>query len=614
MRKIGRFFKHYKAFSIVMAFGLAGLSVELAGFWAAHSMAARWIVSITAVAACLPLLREMWHDLRSGRYGVDILAVTAIITAVILGEYWAAIVVVIMLTGGEALEDYAERRAKTELSTLLARAPQQATVLRGRKTTRLPVHKVQVGDKILLKPGEIVPVDAVILDGDGDFDESALTGESLPVNKQPSDHIMSGSATIDGAVTARCVRIAKDSQYEQIVRLVQTASTSQAPFVRLADRYALPFTVIAYAIAGGAWIASGDPMRFLQVIVVATPCPLILAAPIAIISGMSRSAKAGIIVKTGGALERLAQAKTIAFDKTGTLTLGKLQVDAIELFGDADKRVVLAAAASLEQHSNHVVAQAILDRAHTQKIKLGKVKSLKETAGQGLSATYLGKMAAVGRLSYLRDLGIATKGIREPKTTATYVALDGQLAGAITFKDTVRPESQGTIALLNRLGYRRIHMITGDNPEHAKTIAGEVGIDEVNITANALPAGKLQAIEAFDRKPVAFVGDGVNDAPVLTAAEVGIALGARNSTVASESADIVIMPDDISKVAAAAQIAKRTFSIARQSILIGIFISVGLMGVYATGRFSALSGALVQELVDVIVIFNALRAHGPFKQ
>lgn len=609
LRTIVRFLKRYKHLRLVLLASLIGLGLELSG----QSEISRWMLSAIALGSCLPLLRDMWHDIRSGSYGIDILAVTAIVTAVILGEYWAATVIVIMLTGGEALEDYAENRAKTELSALLQRVPQKATVLRGRKAVRVPASEVKPGDKIVLKPGEVVPVDAVILEGGGNFDESAITGESLPVSKQPGEEILSGTINVDGAVTARCLHAAKDSQYQQIVKLVKSASASQAPFVRLADRYAIPFTIIAYTIAGCAWIYSGDPMRFLQVIIVATPCPLLLAAPIAIISGMSRSSKHGIIVKTGGALERLAQAKTVAFDKTGTLTLGQLKVDGITTYGNHKEADILAAAASLEQHSNHVVAKAILAEVANRKVKLAKVKSLVEAAGQGLEASFGGSKVLVGRLSYLQSHGVDTSAAGKADKTATYVAINGKLAGAISFSDAVRPESKDTIADLRRLGYQHIRMVTGDNRASARSVAAEVGIDNQHITAEALPADKLRALEAEGNGPAVFVGDGVNDAPVLTASSVGIALGARGSTVASESADIVIMADDISKVAAAAGIAKRTFSIARQSILIGIVISVGLMGVYATGRFSALSGALLQELVDVIVIFYALRAHGPFR-
>lgn len=609
MKKIGRFLLRYKHFTIALAAAL----IALAQYFSGQQTFANWLLGIVSIAAIFPLLKDMWEHLRSGGYGIDILAITAIVTAVILGEYWTAIIVVIMLTGGEALEDYAEHRAKSELEALMTKAPQKATILRGRKTVEVSARDVEVGDKIVLKPGEVVPVDAVILDGGGSFDEASLTGESTPISKQVGDELLSGSINIDGAITARCLRKAANSQYEQIIKLVKAASNSQAPFVRLADRYSVPFTALAYAIAGSVWAVSGDPMRFLEVIVVATPCPLLLAAPIAIISGMSRSAKQGIIVKNGGALERLAEARTIAFDKTGTLTLGQLKVAKINVVKPFTKDEVLAAAASLEQHSNHVVAQAVANAALEQKLRVAKVKQLRETAGQGLSAVNNGKQVHIGRLSFLEDQNTdMSSKLPTVDETAAYVAIDGKIAGVITFSDTVRPESKRTVELLRRLKFDRIMMVTGDNRANALAVAQQVGINKIDVTAEALPADKLRAIEQVEKRPVAFVGDGVNDAPVLTASDVGIALGARGSTVASESADIVIMLDDVERVATATHIAHYTFKIARQSILIGIFISVGLMFAFSTGRFTALSGALLQEVVDIIVIFNALRAHGPF--
>jgi len=524
MRKIGRFLKRYKMFSGVVVAAVVALGLNLAGF----KTAAHWILGTVALLAALPLLRDMWEDVRSGTYGIDILAITAIVASVLLHEYWAAIVIVVMLTGGEALEDYAEHRAKTELDTLLTKAPQKATVLRGRKVLEIPAREVAVGDKVLLKPGEVVPVDAVILEGDGDFDEAALTGESLPVHKEAGDDLLSGSINVDGAITARCVRSAQNSQYEQIIKLVRAASNSQAPFVRLADRYSIPFTIIAYAIAVSVWVISGDPVRFLQVIVVATPCPLLLAAPIAIISGMSRSAKHGIIIKTGGALERLAEAEVIAFDKTGTLTMGQLRVQAIEAFGSFDTSAVLAAAASLEQHSNHVLANAVANEATKRKVKLSKVKQLKETAGQGLAAGYNGKTVRVGRLKFLQEAGVTIpKKLASPKQTAMYVAIGNDLAGIITFEDTIRPESKATIEALEKLNYKQIMLVTGDNKANATAVAKAVGIKTESITAEALPADKLHAIEAVTDRPVVFVGDGVNDAPVLTGTlKVSVALPA----------------------------------------------------------------------------------------
>ncbi len=609
LRRIARFLLQYKLFSLSVLAIIAGLILELLGL----RVATNWLLAVVSIIAVIPILVEMWQDLRTGRYGIDILAVTAIVASVALKQYWAGIVIVVMFTGGEALEDYAEHRAKTELDALLSSVPNQATIIRKGKTLNVKVSEIRVGDLIIIKPGEVVPADAVISEGSANFDESSLTGESLPQSKSAGDELLSGTVNIDGAITAKCIREAKDSQYEQIIKLVRSAASSQAPVVRLADRYAVPFTFAAYSIALAAWYFGHQAIRFLEVIVVATPCPLLLAAPIAIISGMSRAAKHGIIIKTGSALEQLAGAKTIAFDKTGTLTLGELTVDNVKSFAPYTEQNLLALSASLEQNSNHVLARAIVDKANQRNVKIAKAKHVKETAGQGLAATVSGKAVLVGRLDFLKANDVKPrKAQTAPAETATYVAIDGDLAGYITFKDELRPDSKSTIKRLQKLGAKHILMVTGDNKATAKAVAKQLGITHVH--AEMLPGDKLRVLEELKERPVVFVGDGVNDAPVLTAADVGIALGARGSTAASESADMVIMLDEVSRVATALEIAKRTFMIARQSILGGIALSVILMFVFATGKFPPLAGAIVQEVVDIIVIFNALRAHGSWRR
>jgi heavy metal translocating P-type ATPase len=380
----------------------------------------------------------------------------------------------------------------------------------------------------------------------------------------------------------------------------------------LAERYSLPFTVAAYAIAGSVWAVSADAIRFLEVIIVATPCPLLLAAPIALISGMSRASRHGIIVKTGSALEKLAEARTIAFDKTGTLTKGTLEIDSVAAYPGFTQDEVLKLAASLEQNSNHVVATAVVNHAKSKNVKLIKAKHVREISGRGLQAQLQSKTVLAGRYSLLKENDVTTpKNFKEDavKQTAVYVAVDGALAGAICFSDEIRPETETTLKRLHKAGLKRILMITGDNAASANTIAKALGIDEVH--AEMLPSDKLHIVDDIPEKqrPLVFVGDGVNDAPVLTSADVGIALGARGSAAASESADMVIMHDDITRVASAYAISKRTFRIATQSIFVGIGLSVALMLVFATGKFSPLTGALVQEVVDVVVILNALRAH-----
>ncbi len=611
LKRLGRFFREYYQLGWVIVAIVAAVIFTVAGL---HKVA-HIILAVAAIVNAIPLIWGMIQDLRNGTYGVDILAATAIITSVILGEYWAGMIIVLMLTGGEALEDYAENRAKTELSALLKQAPKKAHLIRGRKVVDVSVASIKVNDKLLIKPGEVVPVDAVILEGTSSFDESSLTGEPLPVDKQTGDELLSGTVNVEGSVTVKALHTAADSQFEQIIKLVKSATTSQAPFVRLADRYAIPFTIVSFIIAGGAWAMSGESLRFLQVLVVATPCPLILGAPIALISGISRAARNGIIIKNGGAIEQLAAVKTVAFDKTGTLTEGRPSVNRVVAFGKNKKSNVLMYAAALEQHSSHILAKAIIEEAASKKISLPKARNVKEVVGNGLTGTVNKKSVAAGKLLFIKNQDLVLpKTFKQAdfKDTTSLVAVDNEVIGAIEFTDALRPQSKTMLEKIKALGIKHTLMVTGDNMTTARAVAKKLGITDVK--ADSLPADKLVAIETVKDRPVAFVGDGVNDAPVLTASDVGIALGARGSTAASETADVVIMLDDISKVSQSLDIAQNTLKIARQSILIGIFISIGLMLVYSTGRFSATSGAAIQELVDITVIVYALRAHGPWKK
>jgi heavy metal translocating P-type ATPase len=603
LRRVVHFFKEYRQLSFAVAVTVIGAILDLTG----QDTVSHWVLGIGALVATIPLLIDMLNTLRGGHFGIDVLAATAIITSVILGQYWAAIVIVLMLTGGESLENYAERRAKKELTALLSHRPKIAHLLKGRKVVDIKAADVHPNDKLNILPGEVVPVDAVIIEGTTSLDEASLTGESIPVTKSVGDTILSGSVNLDGVLTVKALHNAAESQYEQIIKLVRSATSGQSPFVRMADRYSVPFTTISFFIAGATWFATGEAIRFLEVLVVATPCPLLLGAPIAIISGMSRASKHGVIIKTGSALEQLAAVQTIAFDKTGTLTQGLPVVDSIKTYNSFSEDRVLQVAAALEQNSTHVLAAAILHEADKQKVIYRAAKQVKETSGHGLNGRLGGSTVLVGHAKLLQEAGVELPTIKTIKSTVTYVAIDGKLAGTITFKDEIRKESRSLIRRLRKAGVRKFALITGDNEASALSVAQELNIQDVY--PDCLPAQKMQAIEEMTA-PVAFVGDGVNDAPVLTTADVGIALGARGSTAASETADVVIMMDDVSKVATSVEIAKRTLFIAKQSVLIGIFISLGLMAVFATGKFKPVQGAVIQEVVDVIVIINALRAHG----
>lgn len=606
IKLVYNFLRERLLLSLAIVAIIVGLVLQIFGY----HLALELLLGAVSIFECIPLALSLIEDLRTGTYGIDILALTAIIVAVVLRQDWAAIVVVLMITGGESLEDFANKRATNELSALLKNAPAIAHLVKNGKIIEVKAKDIKSGDKFLVRPGELVPVDGLVIEGTSSFDESSLTGESLPSLKDVGSKLLSGSINMEGLITAKATASAEESQYQQIIKLVQAAEESKAPFVRLADKYSIPFTLIAYAIALSVGLYYGSAVRFLDVIIVATPCPLLIAAPIALISGMSKSSKYGVIIKSGTALEKLASIKTIAFDKTGTLTTGKLTIKKIKAHSNYSKDDLLSMAASMEQFSNHVIARAIVNEAATRKLKLTKVKKQTEVAGRGLVGSIKSQKIIAGRIelldleniSYPKNILKETEGF-----SAVYMALDGKFIGYIALQDSLRGESKTTIKQLKDSGIEHFSLITGDNQSVASSVAKSLGIDQV--VADALPGDKLTAVEDIKLKPVAFIGDGVNDAPVLTASDLGIALGARGSTAASESADIVVMPDNLQPIASVYKIAKYTFSIARQSILVGIGLSLALMVVFATGRFKPLYGAMLQEVVDVVVIFNALRVH-----
>ncbi len=562
----------------------------------------------------VPMAYNMFKQLLRGQYGLDILAVIAVSASLALHEFFAAVVIVIMILSGQALEDYAQEHAKKELKDLLKRAPKIAHKKVGADFVDVAVNTVKIGDILLIKPGEVVPVDAIITKGQTSVDESALTGESLPLDKTVGDNLLSGSINQQSVITVKALHTSKQSQYEQIVAMVSGAASAKSPFVRMADMYSVPFTIVSLTIAGGAWAASGDPVRALEVLVLATPCPLLIATPVALVSGMSKGARKGIIFKHGGALEKLANIKAIAFDKTGTLTVGVPSVSAVVPYKSslsADELLTLAAAA--EASSSHILALAVVAQAKQRSLAIPQITNLTETVGSGITATINKQLVTVGKFAFLKGQGIHMPA--EPADdaqqgqTAIYIAQSNTYVGAIFFSDTVRPEAAGTLTKLKKMGIKRFMMLTGDKQQVADRIARAVGITHVK--AECLPADKLHALTLFRKKysPLAFVGDGVNDAPSLAAADVGIALGAKGSTVASETADVVIMLDDFSKVAQSVAISKRTISIAKQSIFLGIGLSIILMLFAAlTGFLKPVYGAFVQELVDVATIFLALRA------
>ena len=592
--------KHSTKLGLIIAIALFSAVLEF-GFGLA--LVAQIIITITGTLIALSMLKEMIKTLRSGSYGVDLLAITAVAATLAVGQYWAAMIVLIMLVGGDSLEDYASKKAHTELKALLDNSPQTAHKVVADKLVDIKVDEANIGDQLVVKPGETVPVDGHVIKGSSMFDESSLTGESRPITKNVSDTIYSGSINGDSAVTMTVDKLAKDSQYQRLIQLVKQADSTPAHFVRMADRYAVPFTGIAFVIAGIAWFVSKDPVRFAEVLVVASPCPLILAAPVALVSGMSRSSRNGIVVKTGSVLEKMATAKTAAFDKTGTITSGRLFVDQIKPVANTTKEELLGYAASAEQSSGHILARSLLNYAVKHDVKLLEVQQLSEVTGNGVTAQISGQTVKVGKASFVAP----TAKITETTQTCVYISLNDQYIGAITFIDKLRPEAAQTMQTLRDHGVQHLMMLTGDQQAIAQTIAKEVGIDDVR--AKLLPEEKIQALKAVPESehPVIMVGDGVNDAPSLTVADVGIAMGAHGATAASESADVVILKDDLLKVAKAVEIAQDTLRIARQA-LIGIFICVFLMLVASTGLIPAIVGAMFQEVIDTVSILWGLRA------
>ncbi|HWM17884.1 MAG TPA: heavy metal translocating P-type ATPase [Microbacterium sp.] len=609
MRHILRALTRYPVITATVVVGIVVLALDLVDM----DRASRWVATLYVSAVIVWTLIGMVRDVMRGHVGLDVLAVVAMVATLAVGEYVASLIIVLMLSGGEALEDYAGRRAKKELTALLDRSPQTAHVIVrpddavSDEANDVAADDVRIGDVVLIRPSEIVPVDGVLLSESGSFDESSLTGESLPVARSRGEEVPSGAINGSRAVRIRAVRRSTDSQYQQIVALVRDAQESRAPVVRLADRFAIPFTAVSLVIAGAAWGISGDPTRFAEVLVLATPCPLLIAAPVAFLGGLSRAAKAGIIIKGGAVIEQLARVRSAAFDKTGTLTQGRPDVLEVRAAGDFDADEVLRLAASAEQYSSHVLAEGIRRAATDRGLAITAATDAREVATNGVTATIGGRVVVVGKPAYIASLASDTERARlEPGWAAAYVAIDGRFAGVLVLADDPRPESRAVVSWLRAHGVERIVMLTGDAQPTAESIAQSVGITTVH--AELLPPEKVHLAAQLQPRPVLMVGDGVNDAPVLAAADIGIAMGAKGATAAGEAADAVILKDSLAKVVEAVSIGRHTLRVAYAAIWIGITISIALMLVATTGVIPAVAGALIQELVDLATILYALRA------
>lgn len=572
------------------------------------------LVWATSIAVLLvPLSWSVARSLARRELGVDVIALLAMATALALGSYLAGAVVGLMMSGGKALEAYASRRARRELNALVERVPRIAHRVVSGELEEIAVDEVAAGDVILVRAGEVVPVDGVVESAEAVIDESALTGEPLPVRRAHGATVRSGSANAGDAIELRAERPAAESAYSAIVELVRGAEGQRAPFIRMADRYAGVFLPLTLVTAGLGWALSGDPIRALAVLVVATPCPLILAAPIALVAGISRCARAGVIVKGGSAIEALGSTRTVLLDKTGTLTLGTPEVEAVVPVNGMPPAELLRLAASVDQLSAHVLGEAITHGALDRGLQLSMPRDVVESPGQGIAGVVDGRAVAVGSSAWLRERGFDGTSPPlagdAPGKARVLVGVDDHLAGAVVMGDRLRDDARAMIDHLRAAGVRQVAMVTGDEDAPARAVAREAGIDRVY--AECTPQQKLEVVSAMRRtpglRPVLMVGDGVNDAPALALADVGIAMAAQGATVSSETADAVIADDRVDRVADAIRIGGRALRIARQSVVAGIGLSLVAMAFAAAGQIPPVAGALLQEGVDVAVILNALR-------
>ncbi len=605
--------KNFFSYATIPLLTLSGLALGAFFHLTRNPSLDQKIWMITIIVGAGPLVFRLIKDVLRGHFGVDIIAITAIVTAFILGQYLAGAVIVLMLSGGEALEAYALKRARKELSSLISNAPSIAHIKTNSGLLDIPASKVNIGDLLIIKPGEAVPVDGIVTSGQSEVDESALTGEPVPKEKLVGSMLLSGSINKESPLEIKAVRPAHESKYEQIIKLIKEAEESRAPVVRLADRYSVWFTGITFIIAVTAWFVSHDPIRLLAVLVVATPCPLILATPIAIISGLAKSASRGIIIKNGAALENLAEVNAFIFDKTGTLTLGSPEVFKV----NPEEEKILQIAASLDQLSAHILARSLVAYSQKKQIPISYPQNFKEIFGEGVMGEIAGKKYFFGKLKFLQNNGVQVGGdiqklhdqLQDQGTIAVYLGESNKLLGSVFFADKIRPEIQKVFKDFRTLGMEKIVMLTGDKQSVAENIGKQLGLTDIH--AESLPEGKVNEVKDHQKQfgKVAMVGDGVNDAPALAVADVGIALGGHGSTATSDTSDIVITVDNLERVGEAYKIARQVMRIAKQGIFVGMTVSVLLMLVAANGKIMPVYGALLQEILDVVVILNALRVN-----
>ena len=594
----------------MLALAVVGLVVGLALYFADRDAAAdmAWTLGVLPVLAALvvEILRSLWR----GEVGLDIVAALSMTAALTFGETLAAAVVAVMYSGGNFLESFAEGRARREMHALLSRVPRTATRHRDGGLEEVPLDDIQPGDLLLIRQGDVVPVDGTVASGTAFVDASALTGESLPAHLSVGAEAMSGSTNAGEPFDLTATRVARESTYAGIVRLVEEAQRSKAPMARLADRWSLGFLAVTVVIAFAAWWFTGDPIRAVAVLVVATPCPLILAVPVALVAGLSRAAHFGVLIKGAGPLETMARIRTLILDKTGTLTDGRPQIVSIDSYDGVSEGDLLRFAAALDQASKHPVAQAIVAAAKTRGLDLPVPSEVIERPGEGVEGMVQNRKVLVGGNAFVAGKVAAVTG-DEPDLDAgsvlVAVAIDGKMAGHLVMADPLRDGTDAMLAGLRREGVQRILLATGDRIEVAERVTEGLGLD--GLRAGLSPDQKVLLVLS-ERKhgPVMMVGDGVNDAPALAAADVGVAMGARGAAASAEAADVVLLVDRVDELGPGIEIARRSRHIAMESVVVGIGLSVLGMIAAAFGYLTPVQGAVLQEVIDVAVILNALRS------
>ncbi len=574
---------------------------------------ARIIWYATLILCGAPIVYKTVRKMVAGKYAVDIIATLAIVTAILMDESFAGVIIVLMQSSGEALEKYGLSRASIDLRKLLDSRPKLAHRKINSTIVDISAEDAQVGDLLLVKPGELIPVDGVIVSGESDTDDSSITGEARLVHRSTGESIMSGTVNVSYPVEMKATRTSKDSQYSRIVELVRKAQEDRAPIVRIADKYGIWLIPVTLILAFAGWLYTGNATTILAVFVVATPCPLILATPIALMGGLSKAAKKGIIVKGGSAVEQLGKAEIAIFDKTGTITTGEPQIDRIIPIGKYSSEELLRIAGSIEQLSTHPIAKRIASAAKEKLGALPLPEEFREYPGRGVTARVDGKEIAIGNYSFCREFLLSGRdeiiGELEGKAVMySCIAVDHSLSGVIAFSDRLRPGVPDLIPYLRKQGIRDIMMLTGDNRNNAESISSRAGIKDYR--HDLKPEDKLKIIEGEKKRgrTVLMVGDGINDAPALAMANVGIAMGARGADISAETAHVILTMDDVTKVGDAVHIGKRTLRIAIQSIAFGILMSVAFMIIAAAGYIVPSEGAVIQEAIDAVSIFNSMRA------